>query len=89
VKELMNTSSLRRCDVPGTREWTDYLVAAAAVPETVRAAGVATRDYGEPNALELLVFTDGLQASVVGELDLEARRRDSPTAQSRSSARRA
>jgi ADP-ribosylglycohydrolase len=97
--------------IQGTREWTDYEVRAAVVPETVAAAGIAARvqglrryyalllcdddtvrlvreldgttelaeasfrrrDYGDPHALALRVAGPRLQATVDGEVVLEAR----------------
>jgi ADP-ribosylglycohydrolase len=96
--------------IHGTREWTDYEVRAAVVPETVAAAGIAARvqgmrryyalllcddhtvrlvrefdgtttlaeapltrrDYAEPHQLGLRVTGSRLQASVDGEVVLEA-----------------
>jgi ADP-ribosylglycohydrolase len=54
--------------IQGTREWTDYEVGAAIVPETVAAAGVAARVQGLRRYYALLLGDDGM-ARLVRELD--------------------
>jgi ADP-ribosylglycohydrolase len=54
--------------IQGTREWTDYVVGAPVVPETVRAAGIAARVQGMRRYYALLLQDDGT-ARLVRELD--------------------
>ena len=53
--------------IQGTREWTDYEVRAAVVPETVAAAGIAARVQGMRRYYALLLRAD--RAQLVRELD--------------------
>jgi hypothetical protein len=53
--------------IQGTREWTDYEVSAAIVPETVAAAGLAARVQGLRRYYALLLRPD--RAQLVRELD--------------------
>jgi ADP-ribosylglycohydrolase len=53
--------------IQGTREWTDYEVSAAVVPETVAAAGLAARVLGLRRYYALLLRRD--RAQLVRELD--------------------
>jgi ADP-ribosylglycohydrolase len=53
--------------IQGTREWTDYEVRAAIVPETVAAAGIAARVQGMRRYYALLLRAD--RAQLVRELD--------------------
>ena len=53
--------------IQGTREWTDYEVCAAIVPETVAAAGLAARVQGLRRYYALLLRPD--RAQLVRELD--------------------
>jgi ADP-ribosylglycohydrolase len=53
--------------IQGTREWTDYEVSAAVVPETVAAAGIAARVQGMRRYYALLLERD--RALLVRELD--------------------
>jgi hypothetical protein len=55
----------------GTREWTDYAVQAAIVPETIAGAGIAARVQGLRRYYALLLGADGV-ARLVRELDGEA-----------------
>jgi len=54
--------------IQGTREWTDYEVRAAVVPETVAGAGVAARVQGMRRYYALLVCDDDT-IRLVRELD--------------------
>jgi ADP-ribosylglycohydrolase len=54
--------------IQGTREWTDYEVGAAVVPETIAAAGIAARVQGLRRYYALLLGDDGT-ARLVRELD--------------------
>jgi ADP-ribosylglycohydrolase len=54
--------------IQGTRQWHDYEVAAAVVPETVAAAGIAARVQGLRRYYALLLGDDGV-ARLVRELD--------------------
>jgi ADP-ribosylglycohydrolase len=54
--------------IQGTREWEDYEVAAAVVPETIAAAGIAARVQGLRRYYALLLGDDGV-ARLVRELD--------------------
>ncbi|HEY6694966.1 MAG TPA: ADP-ribosylglycohydrolase family protein [Solirubrobacteraceae bacterium] len=54
--------------IQGTREWEDYEVAAAVVPETAVAAGIAARVQGLRRYYALLLGADGV-ARLVRELD--------------------
>jgi ADP-ribosylglycohydrolase len=54
--------------IQGTREWTDYAVGAAVVPETIRVAGLAARVQGLRRYYALLLGDDGA-ARLVRELD--------------------
>jgi ADP-ribosylglycohydrolase len=53
--------------IQGTREWTDYEVHAAVVPETVAAAGIAARVQGLRRYYALLLWQD--RVVLVRELD--------------------
>ena len=53
--------------IQGTREWTDYEVRAAIVPETIAAAGLAARVQGLRRYYALLLRDD--RAQLVRELD--------------------
>jgi hypothetical protein len=53
--------------IQGTREWADYEVRAAVVPETVAAAGIAARVQGMRRYYALLLWRD--RAALVRELD--------------------
>ncbi|HEX5782716.1 MAG TPA: ADP-ribosylglycohydrolase family protein, partial [Solirubrobacteraceae bacterium] len=53
--------------IQGTREWTDYEVRAAIVPETIAAAGLAARVQGMRRYYALLLRAD--RAQLVRELD--------------------
>jgi ADP-ribosylglycohydrolase len=53
--------------IHGTREWTDYEVRAAVIPETVAAAGIAARVQGLRRYYALLLWHDRVQ--LVRELD--------------------
>jgi hypothetical protein len=54
--------------IQGTREWTDYEVRAAVVPETIAAAGIAARAQGLRRYYALLLGDDGV-LRLVRELD--------------------
>jgi hypothetical protein len=54
--------------IQGTREWTDYRVHAAVVPETVATAGIAARVQGMRRYYALLLDDDDT-ARLVRELD--------------------
>jgi ADP-ribosylglycohydrolase len=53
--------------IQGTREWTDYTVSAAIVPETIAAAGLAARVQGLRRYYGLVLFNDSVQ--LLRELD--------------------
>jgi ADP-ribosylglycohydrolase len=53
--------------IQGTREWTDYEVAAAVVPETVAAAGIAARVQGMRRYYALVLHQD--EVRLLRELD--------------------
>jgi ADP-ribosylglycohydrolase len=53
--------------IQGTREWKDYKVRAAVLPETVAAAGIAARVQGMRRYYALLLWPDRIQ--LVRELD--------------------
>jgi ADP-ribosylglycohydrolase len=54
--------------IQGTREWTDYEVRAAIVPETIAAAGLAARVQGLRRYYALLLGDDGM-LRLIRELD--------------------
>jgi ADP-ribosylglycohydrolase len=54
--------------IQGTREWSDYEVRAAIVPETIAAAGIAARVQGLRRYYALLLCDDGM-LRLVRELD--------------------
>ena len=71
--------------IQGTREWTDYEVRAAIVPETVAAAGLAARVQGMRRYYALLLRPDRAQlvreldgTTVLAEAPLERRDYDEP-----------
>jgi ADP-ribosylglycohydrolase len=66
--------------IQGTREWSDYTVCAAVVPETVVAAGIAARVQGMRRYYALLLHADAVRlvreldgTTVLGEAPLERR----------------
>ena len=74
--------------IQGTREWTDYAVSAAVVPETIAAAGLAARVQGLRRYYALLLFRDAVRlvreldgtTTVLAEAPLQRRDYDAPHA---------